>query len=58
MQEKYNKRGLQSLNQNMAHLRTEKKKAYLQYLETKMEAHQIEYKRIRATVKKRNKKNK
>jgi uncharacterized protein YecE (DUF72 family) len=47
---KYSKKGLQSWNQNVAHLTARKKKAYFQFLQTKTEAAQIEYKRIRTIV--------
>jgi uncharacterized protein YecE (DUF72 family) len=47
----YSKSGLQSWNQNVAQLIADKKKAYLQFLQTKTESDQIEYKRIGAIVK-------
>jgi hypothetical protein len=48
----YNRRGLlKTWNQDTADLITDKKKVYLKFLQTKTEADQTEYKRIRAMVK-------
>jgi hypothetical protein len=51
-EEKCNKRGLKIWNKDVADFIVDQKKAYLKFLQTKTEADQTEYKRIRATVKK------